>query len=192
MEYLLLTEDGQTRQPLPVAHTTPSLHTVQGKQVASQLPERFELSHKDCKCTEILQHSLCHCIYSNHFNVTTHSNHIGEPFAPATMRALAARTLPTVHLSSLILTETLTRPNICVLFFSFLFLCASFLSVKVGVIGNSRNARARARASAQPRCIAGIRLNCRGYSKSFGGSGTVGSGAVFRNATHDPFQIGKQ
>lgn len=51
-------------------------------------------------------------------------NHIGEPFAPATMRALAARTLPTVHLSSLILTETLTRPNICVLFFSFLFLCA--------------------------------------------------------------------
>ena len=124
MEYLLLTEDGQTRQPLPVAHTTPSLHTVQGKQVASQLPERFELSHKDCKCTEILQHSLCHCIYSNHFNVTTHSNHIGEPFAPATMRALAARTLPTVHLSSLILTETLTRPNICVLFYSFLFLCA--------------------------------------------------------------------
>ena len=51
-------------------------------------------------------------------------NHIGEPFAPATMRALAARTLPTVHLSSLILTETLTRPNICVLFYSFLFLCA--------------------------------------------------------------------
>lgn len=121
-------------------------------------------------------------------------NHIGEPFAPATMRALAARTLPTVHLSSLILTETLTRPNICVLFFSFLFFSfmLSFLSVKVGVIGNSRNARARARASAQPRCIAGIRLNCRGYSKSFGGSGTVGSGAVFRNATHDPFQIGKQ
>lgn len=54
-------------------------------------------------------------------------NHIGEPFAPATMRALAARTLPTVHLSSLILTETLTRPNICVLFFSFLFFSFLFL-----------------------------------------------------------------